>query len=93
MHSTALSAIAFNNVVRHLGYAEPCFMHDVVQQLALTRPCMRERFHVDIVDLSEAFLGDPVKDWKLGFCRTAAPAAYPPILICARTIRAIPITL
>ena len=65
MHSSALSAITFNRVTQYLGMQdEPCFMHDTIQQLALTRPRLRKRFHVDVIDLAEAFIGDAKKDWK-----------------------------
>lgn len=64
MRSTGLSAVSFNKLKKYLGLNDPCLLYDFVQQLAYPRDALRERFHVDSMDVGEAFVGDISKEWK-----------------------------
>ena len=64
MRSTGVSAITFNNLMKYFGRRDPCLMYDYQQQLAYTGDFLRELFHVDSMDVGEAFVGDIQKDWK-----------------------------
>lgn len=64
MRSTGLSAIAFNKLKQELHFDAPCLLYDFQQQLAYTGDFLRERFHVDSMDIGEAFIGDIRTDWK-----------------------------
>ncbi len=64
MRSTGLSAITVNKLKEALHLDIPCLMYDYQQQLAYTGDVLRERFHVDSMDVGEAFIGDIKKDWK-----------------------------
>jgi uroporphyrinogen decarboxylase len=65
MRSTGLSAISFNKLSKYLGYeGQPCLLYDFQQQLAYTGDKLRERFHIDSMDIGEAFIGDLQRDWK-----------------------------
>jgi uroporphyrinogen decarboxylase len=64
MRSTGLTAIAFNKLKKALGIKFPCLMYDYQQQLAYTGAELRERFHIDAMDIGEAFIGDVSTDWK-----------------------------
>lgn len=64
MRSTGMSAITFNKLNEHLGYNTPCLMYDFQQQLAYVGDKLRERFHVDSMDIGEAFIGNIKSEWK-----------------------------
>jgi uroporphyrinogen decarboxylase len=64
MRSTGLSAISFNKVKKELGLKFPCLLYDFQQQLAYTGDEFRERFHIDSMDIGEAFIGDISTGWK-----------------------------
>lgn len=64
MRSTGMSAITFNMLKKKLNLDEPCLMYDYQQQLAYPGDTLRELFHVDSMDIGEAFVGDIHKDWK-----------------------------
>ena len=64
MRSTGISAIAYNRLTRKLGLDVPCLMYDFQQQLAYTGPELRDRFHVDSIDVGQAFIGDLARDWR-----------------------------
>lgn len=64
MRSTGVSAIMFNKLMEYFGRQDPCLMYDYQQQLAYTGDWLRERFHVDSMDVGEAFIGDISTDWK-----------------------------
>lgn len=64
MRSTGMSAITFNKLKKYLGFEAPCLLYDFQQQLAYTQDHLRERFHIDSMDVGEAFIGDVKKDWK-----------------------------
>ncbi len=64
MRSTGMSAITYNKLKSHLGLKTPCLMYDFQQQLAYTCDELRERLHVDSMDIGEAFIGDIETEWK-----------------------------
>lgn len=64
MRSTGVSAIQFNKLMKYFKRNDPCLMYDYQQQLAYTGDFLREQFHVDSMDVGEAFIGDLNKDWK-----------------------------
>lgn len=64
MRSSGLTAIAFNKLKRELDFETPCLLYDFVQQLAYPQDVIRKRFHVDAIDVGEAFIGDIHKDWR-----------------------------
>jgi len=64
MRSTGLSAITVNKLKEYLNLDIPCLLYDYQQQLAYTGDALRERFHVDSMDIGEAFIGDIKTDWK-----------------------------
>jgi len=64
MRSTGISAIVYNKLKSELGLKQPCLMYDFQQQLAYTGDELRDFFHVDSMDVGEAFIGDLQKDWR-----------------------------
>ncbi|GHU67646.1 uroporphyrinogen decarboxylase [Clostridia bacterium] len=64
MRSTGISAITYNKLKTTLGLKQPCLLYDFQQQLAYVGDELRERFHVDSMDIGEAFIGDLDKEWK-----------------------------
>jgi len=64
MRSTGISALTYNRLKEELGLKQPCLVYDFQQQLAYVGDELRERFHVDAMDVGEAFIGDIEKDWR-----------------------------
>ncbi len=64
MRSTGMSAITYNKLMKEFEWKDPCLLYDFQQQLAYVGPNLRKRFHVDSMDIGEAFIGDINKDWK-----------------------------
>lgn len=77
MRSTGMSAITFNKLNKYLGYDEPCLLYDFQQQLAYTGDKLRERFHVDSMDIGEAFIGDISKEWRPWTLPDGSPCYIP----------------
>lgn len=63
MRSTGIASIAYNNLLKHLHISEECKMYDFQQQLAYPGEAIRKRFHVDALDVGQAFL-EKESDWK-----------------------------
>ena len=64
MRSTGIATIAYNNLVEELGVDEgPARMYDFQQQLAYPSSEVREKLHVDAIDVGQGFLKDE-SDWK-----------------------------
>ncbi len=61
--SSGISAIAYSNLIHHLGYKDQTTcVYDVVQQLAEPSDHMLEHFNVDVIDIGRAFNTNP-DDW------------------------------
>ncbi len=62
--SSGISAIAYSNLVKHLGMPElPVQIYDVVQQLAQPDMKIVDNFGVDVLDIGRAF-NDKPSDWQ-----------------------------
>ena len=75
--SSGISAIAYSNLVKHLGMPElPVLIYDVVQQLAQPDMKVLDHFGVDVVDIGRMFNTEPT-DWKPIKMANGADAFYP----------------
>ncbi len=75
--SSGISAIAYSNLVNHIGNTElPVQIYDVVQQLAQPDITILDRFGVDVLDIGRTFNEKPT-DWKPTILANGAPAFYP----------------
>jgi uroporphyrinogen decarboxylase len=75
--SSGISAIAYNNLVRHIGENNlPVLIYDVVQQLAQPDYSILKMFDVDVIDIGRAF-NDTQSDWKQTILANGHPAFYP----------------
>ncbi len=75
--SSGISAIAYSNLVNHIGNTElPVQIYDVVQQLAQPDITILDRFGVDVLDIGRTFNEKP-SDWKPTILANGAPAFYP----------------
>lgn len=74
--SSGISAVAYGNLVRHLGLDLPVRIYDVVQQLAQPDEAVLERFGVDVIDVGRAFNTDPGA-WYPVTMADGQPAFYP----------------
>ncbi len=75
--SSGISAIAYSNLVNHIGNAElPVQIYDVVQQLAQPDRTILDRFGVDVLDIGRTFNEKPT-DWEPTILANGAPAFYP----------------
>ncbi len=75
--SSGISAIAYSNLIKHIGrYDLPVQIYDVVQQLA--QPDMRilDRFGIDVLDIGRTF-NDRPSDWRPVTLSNGAAAFYP----------------
>ena len=62
--SSGISAIAYSNLVKHIGKPDlPVLVYDVVQQLAQPDDQIIELFGIDVLDIGRAF-NDQKSDWK-----------------------------
>ncbi|MEN8193862.1 MAG: uroporphyrinogen decarboxylase family protein [Bacteroidota bacterium] len=80
--SSGISAMAYNNLKKHLGYDHPTKVYDVVQQLAEPDDSIIEHFGVDVLDVGRVFNTDPSKwyDIKLADGSTAQyPIWFKPV--------------
>ncbi len=57
--SSGISAIAYGNLVEHLGLDLPVRVYDVVQQLAEPDDEILDLFEIDVIDVGRAFNTDP----------------------------------
>ncbi|MDR3260803.1 MAG: methyltransferase [Tannerella sp.] len=74
--SSGISAIAYSNLVRHLGKDLPVLVYDVVQQLAQPDDSILDLFGVDVVDIGRAFDDRPA-GWYPVRMANGAEAFYP----------------
>ena len=75
--SSGISAIAYSNLIRHIGRDDlPVQIYDVVQQLAQPDELILKMFEVDVIDIGRAF-NTGVSDWKLTTLANGNPAYYP----------------
>jgi uroporphyrinogen decarboxylase len=75
--SSGISAIAYSNLIRHIGSGDlPVQVYDVVQQLAQPDMAILERFGVDVLDIGRSFNDKPA-DWYPVILANGAGARYP----------------
>ena len=75
--SSGISAIAYSNLMKHLGMQNlPVQIYDVVQQLAQPDMKILNKFGVDVLDIGREFNGKP-SDWKPTILANGDPAFYP----------------
>ena len=75
--SSGISAIAYSNLVKHMGQGHlPVRIYDVVQQLAQPEMSILDHFGVDVLDIGRMFNDHPC-DWRPVTMANGAPAFYP----------------
>jgi uroporphyrinogen decarboxylase len=75
--SSGISAIAYSNLVRHIGRPDlPVLIYDVVQQLAQPDDAILNIFDVDVIDIGRAFNDSP-EDWIPTILANGHNAYYP----------------
>ncbi|MFC2090783.1 uroporphyrinogen decarboxylase family protein [Bacteroidota bacterium] len=75
--SSGISAIAYSNLVKHIGMKDlPVQVYDVVQQLAQPDMKVLDTFGVDVLDIGREFNNTP-SDWKSTTLANGDPAFYP----------------
>jgi uroporphyrinogen decarboxylase len=75
--SSGISAIAYSNLVKHIGRSDlPVLIYDVVQQLAQPDDYIIDLFGVDVLDVGRTFNDQP-SDWKTTTMVNGASASYP----------------
>ena len=75
--SSGISAIAYNNLKKHLGLTGGATkVYDVVQQLAEPEEDILGRYRIDVVDVGRAFNGEP-SDWYEVGLFDGSRALYP----------------
>jgi uroporphyrinogen decarboxylase len=75
--SSGISAIAYNNLKRHLGITHGhTRIYDVVQQLAQPEDQILDHFGVDVIDIGRAF-NEHDRDWYDITQADGSPAQYP----------------
>jgi uroporphyrinogen decarboxylase len=75
--SSGISAIAYGNLVKHLGQEHlPVQIYDVVQQLAQPDMAVLDMFGVDVLDIGRTFNSAP-SDWYPVVMADGSPAFYP----------------
>jgi uroporphyrinogen decarboxylase len=75
--SSGISAIAYSNLIRHIGREDlPVWIYDVVQQLAQPDMSVLDKFGVDVLDIGRTFNDQP-GDWKPITMSNGNPAFYP----------------
>ena len=78
--SSGISAIAYNNLKKHLGMdPHTTRLYDVMQQLAIPEPEILDRFGADIVQLIQLYpaFGTRVDKWKEGVLQDGSPCLLP----------------
>ncbi len=75
--SSGISAIAYSNLIKHLGKSTlPVAVYDVVQQLAQPDFSIIDHFGVDVLDIGRTF-NDKPSDWKPTTLANGDEAFYP----------------
>ena len=75
--SSGISAIAYSNLVRHIGREDlPVQIYDVVQQLAQPDLSILDQFGVDVLDIGRTF-NDIPSDWQPVTMANGGAAFYP----------------
>jgi uroporphyrinogen decarboxylase len=75
--SSGISAIAYSNLLKHIGRTDlPVLVYDVVQQLAQPDMSILDLFGVDVLDIGRTF-NDQSSDWIPTTLANGAPAFYP----------------
>jgi uroporphyrinogen decarboxylase len=75
--SSGISAIAYSNLVNHIGREDlPVQIYDVVQQLAQPGMEILDLYGVDVLDIGRTFNEKP-EDWNPTFLANGAKAYYP----------------
>ena len=75
--SSGISAIAYSNLVQHIGKGDlPVRIYDVVQQLAQPDESILQQFGVDVIDIGRAFNEKP-SDWYSIQMANGAEGFYP----------------
>ncbi len=75
--SSGISAIAYSNLLKHLGKTHlPVQIYDVVQQLAQPHDEICDLFGIDVLDIGRAFNTGP-GDWKPTVLANGDKAFYP----------------
>ncbi len=75
--SSGISAIAYSNLVHHIGRDDLVVnIYDVIQQLAQPDDVILDMFNVDVIDIGRAFNHEPEK-WKPTTLANGKPAFYP----------------
>ncbi|MCD6156202.1 MAG: methyltransferase [Candidatus Atribacteria bacterium] len=74
--SSTISAIAYNNLKKHLKITNGhTWVYDVVQQVVLPEEWCIKRFNVDVIDIAQAFLND--EEWYQALLPDGSRADYP----------------
>jgi uroporphyrinogen decarboxylase len=75
--SSGISAIAYSNLVKHIGRSDlPVQIYDVVQQLAQPDMAVLDQFGVDVLDIGRMF-NDHASDWYPVTMSNGAGAFHP----------------
>ena len=75
--SSGISAIAYSNLVHHIGKDDlPVLIYDVVQQLAQPDMSIIDRFGIDVLDIGRTFNDSP-DDWYRITLVNGAESWYP----------------
>ena len=75
--SSGISAIAYNNLKKHLAiHHKPTKVYDVVQQLAEPDDELLDLFHIDVVDIGRA-CSNTASEWYDIELQDGSPAQYP----------------
>ena len=75
--SSGISAIAYSNLLKHLGRTElPVQIYDVVQQLAQPDMSIIDQFGIDVLDIGRTFNLQP-SDWQETILANGDKALYP----------------
>jgi uroporphyrinogen decarboxylase len=75
--SSGISAIAYGNLVKHIGRPNlPVQIYDVVQQLAQPDMAILDQFGVDVLDIGRTFNDQPA-DWRPVTMANGGAAFYP----------------
>jgi len=74
--SSAISAIAYDNLKKHLGFSHPTLIYDVVQQLAQPHDDVLDCLGLDVVDLGRMF-NTQAEDWYPISMPNGQKAFYP----------------
>lgn len=75
--SSGISAIAYSNLLKHIGKDDlPVLIYDVVQQLAQPDDSIIDKFGIDVIDIGRAFNEKP-SDWSPITMANGDKAFYP----------------